>query len=175
MMSTAQLVSHGKDTLGLLNDSQIIAIKKYTSISHAEINDPMREGRMPAGEFGQSARILSETIQKHGTLPLPVKVFRGITSDAPEKVIESFKSGETVELKGFVSTSASRAVADLEFGIKRDGGILFEITATKGLYAGLRKLSTRPHEKELIIDNNSKFRVTKVDSENFVIHMEQVG
>lgn len=113
----------------------------------------------------------------------PTKVYRGIqlkgfsANEATQYVKDNYKKEAVVQLAkgGFQSTSLDSSVAaDFSlFGPYRDGskspGIVFEITATKGLPLSGSKL-TQSHDfaqKEILLDRKTKFKVKGTREDTF--------
>jgi SPP1 gp7 family putative phage head morphogenesis protein len=83
---------------------------------------------------------LKEIIIKAPALEEPIVVFRGVKSDAKNKLLR-LKAGSTYEEPGFVSTSFERKASERFLG---DNGVMLEIVVP----AGTKGLSVQPFSKE---------------------------
>jgi SPP1 gp7 family putative phage head morphogenesis protein len=83
---------------------------------------------------------LKEVIMKAPALEEPIVVFRGVKSDAKDKLLR-LKAGSTYEEPGFVSTSFEQKASERFLG---ENGVMLEIVVP----AGTRGLSVQPFSKE---------------------------
>lgn len=160
---------------------QIKALKRYADTENyfVVMNKSLRTGKPAKGEDKTAIDEMSELFKKIGSLPEPVKVYRGmgLSSKLQKELIPQFKkallSGKPLTMKGFTSTSFDPDVAEsLGEGLGTgSNNYLFEITAKKGIYVD-GVVPGKDREWEMILDHESKFRVSKIEGNK--IYMEQV-
>lgn len=174
------LESHAQAVSKKLDTKTKSAIKYYSEDIGYDINQDIRDGNELTGEAHQVASLMSRAIQKHGALPAPVTVFRAMSWSHPEHLQEflsTVKPGEPLQLKGFTSTSTDKNFVLDAFGQRPGGKVLMEITANRGLYLDSDELTHHVGQKELLMDNNSRFKVRKTENRDgvHVIHLEQTA
>jgi hypothetical protein len=167
------------------------SLHNYTWGYDGPMNQALRkEGNPPSGEIGATVegkpgvdgQKMFDNLQKAfdgvRTWKPPTKVWRGMevspeVSEAIERASRrAMDTGKAGVMPGFTSTSTSRReAAKFEEG----GGVLFHIAASHGL--DMAPYSHSSHEGELLLNHNSRFRVTKVDRDGngtLHVHMEQI-
>ena len=142
------------------------SVEKYTGSGHYYgINNHLR-GRGTGSLSPEDNKIMVDV--HHAILgtkpfPEPVTVWRGTRVHDSAEFAQKYamlqakhKSGEPFTMDGFVSTSLNPGVAK---GFAGEGptSVMFEIRARQGLY--VNPVSQHDHERELVLDHKSKFRV----------------
>lgn len=150
-------------------------LRNYSSYHYDDINKALREGHEPTNpEARQSLQGLKNTFAKLKLFKQPVKTFRnigttGAGSEAGRAFVEELKqaaaTGKDVTMKGYVSTSTSPKVME-----KYDGNVTLEIDAQRGL--DMKPYALHPWEQELLLDNNSRYRVESIKDENGVLRIK---
>lgn len=160
------------------------SVDYYSAGEYEYINGMLRGQTVNIDEQKQKdMKRYAETLQdaiKDFEIPENIKLYRNISIKAlnemgiDEKNIKELE-GMTYNEKGFSSTSMDREVA-LEFGkgqFKRSGDkqILFEIDVPKGENRGIPiyGFSNFEHEQEVLLKNNSNFKINKVLQDNGTI------
>ena len=89
-------------------------------------------------------------------------MYRGLSQEGFDAVVGKAKTGDTIQSKGFVSTTLNPAIAkefasgEAKVGVKKSAGVLLEIKAKRGLYSdGDSKM---PKEMELIQAHETKYK-----------------
>lgn len=144
------------------------AISDYTQLSHDEINDYLRGTANFSGAAREDAKELADSIKAafddpkfYDTTSKKVTVFRGIENHGVFSRLSKAKEGDVISDKAFLSTSTSEEIA-----ISAAGGrfpvtesVVLEISVPKGV----RYLSGRRDEKEMIFNTKTKMKVKSVD------------
>lgn len=155
------------------------AFRHYSEEGAFELNRALRNGDELTPDERALADTLSKTIRDKGNLREPVDVYRALSWSHKEDMDEFLaraKTGETLEIPGFQSTSKNRQFVEDNFGNRPGGAVLMKIRAKQGI-AMKGDLTQHDAQEEILLDNNSKFKVGKVYEENgkTVVEMDQVG
>ncbi len=174
------------------------SIRYYSNEGYSQVNSVLRLGKW--GFINDSGKVGGKFDKKRGmsvyqqVLPAivnlqtafeenrsgkPVTVYRGehFLNDKAliAKMINNFDgaftSGETVAMKGFISTSSDRKWIDE----RKDYPVMFEIKAKSGL--DMRPLSHLRNENEFLIEHGSLFKVTghdKLEDGRHLFRLEQL-
>lgn len=167
------------------------AVDYYSSGEYEYINGMLRGQTINADEQTQKdMKRYTEKLQnaiEDFEIPENIKLYRNISITAlrdlgvEEKNIKELE-GMTYNEKGFSSTSMDKDVA-LEFGkgqFERSGDkqILFEIDVPKGKNRGIPvyNLSNFEHEQEVLLKDDSNFRINKVvkDGDSIILKGEML-
>lgn len=157
------------------------AVDYYSAGDYEYINAILRDKNVNLDvEKKKELQKYTEDIQnsiKNFEIPQDIKLYRNINIKAladlgiNENNIKELE-GMTYNEKGFSSSSMDKAVAN-EFGegqFKNTGDkqILFEINVPKGKNRGIPiyNLSNFEHEQEVLLKDNSNFRINKVINED---------
>lgn len=101
-----------------------------TSAGYQDMNAALRSGKTT-----YETRQLSKAIEKHGKLPAPITVYRGMHGAPAENMLsmaeQAIAEGKAIELKGFTSTSTATSTPINHFA--SDGGTVFIMKAKSGL------------------------------------------
>lgn len=157
-----------------LQEHEKTAVREYARDAFRGVNAALRSD----GQLSEKDQAVHEGLKtafaKTQPFDKPVEVRRGMrldeqtARDFAAKAMAAQESGKPLTIKGYTSTTTDN---DLRDSFK--GNIHVVISARQGLdvspYAAL-------DEHELLLDNNSKFRVKQVQSENgqHTIHLEQI-
>jgi len=162
------------------SEKDIDAIAVYTGGSFSDMNDGLRGKQKMDSDNKQKIKDLDGAFQRAPELAEPMTVYRGggdfenMLGSDPESFI-----GKTLTDKGFGSTSTMQNVAD-GFANNVDSGQTgrFEISLPKGTKAlspdvalGHESL----HQHEVVLNRNSKYKVTGVDRKPIMSDGKQVG
>lgn len=123
-------------------------------IDNAELNEHLRSGDPLADPVQESLNALRGLIAKAPPLGR-LTVWRAVDEWA---ALSTIRVGDTLQLPGFQSTTASRStavnIATAEvIGPRMTSPVLFEIAPKKGLYIGGRM-------QEVLLDHNESYKVT---------------
>lgn len=156
----------GNNSRPVLEKEEAESLTWYTKSGHDPINEALRgDGEAElSGKLLVAHQKLQDAFKKVKDFESPVVSYRAL--DVSKKKIDEFianlenaaKSDGTVEFKGYLSTSTDSGFQD-----KWGGNVRFEIVAKRGLDA--RPYSDKPTEDELLLDNESKFKVSSVEKE----------
>ncbi len=162
-------------------------LERYTGFSgYGPLNNALRSGKI--GSASDKVKKLYAGLQKAfdkaGTLEKPVKVYRGMTLPKAKldvfvaNAVKSAKSGGTIKLKGYTSTTSSEKKAHSgSFGNhvpeQDKHKVLFEIEANRGL--DMKPYSGFVSENEMLLDHGSEFQVVsaKMTPDGHVIRLRQ--
>lgn len=159
-----------------LTTAEQVAVQSYTGSMYRPLNTQLRKTGEPPPEFIEKFDALQSAFAKAKKLDPPVNVVRGMTLTPKEKaafmgpVESALASGNPVELHGFVSTS----VTDKPISLFK-GNVSLAIEATHGLDA--LPYTHYPHEKELILNHLSRFKVNAVHKDpngNVTVRLTQI-
>lgn len=169
------------------------AFKEYSGNGHRVMNQYLR-GKNPKFVSQNQKEITEQYINSmvnainERILPHTMKLYRGVSTlgdflqdpNWKEKSLEQLRSeyiGKVAVDDGFCSTSISRESVE-EFKRTWDGAIV-EITAPKGANAMfMRYVSIYEHEKEVLLQKGSGFKITDIDynpSMGYIIKVELIG
>lgn len=151
---------------------------------YANINTYLRSGKPKFGQFTDDqkklvesvSKLVSSAIQKH-QVKEPMTVYRGmkINDEPGMEQYKDLKVGSVIQDKGFTSTSVSKKVAD-KFSEKlnrKDQPVIMEISLKQGDYAlPMDKYHKHSSEKEILLDKNTKFKVTEVKERSGVKYVK---
>jgi len=157
-----------------LTRAEQVAVQKYTGSAYADLNRALRDGKQPADAALHAG--LQSAFAKAKKLHPPVAAKRGLTIHG--SALDAFvaaaqhaqETGTVAAMPGYLSTSVSSA------GIAHfSGTVELHINATHGL--DCLPYTHYPHEKELLLDHNSRFKVTAVKKNEatgkWEIHLDQ--
>jgi hypothetical protein len=158
-----------KHTNDLINDEEKKnAFARYTGGSYENINKKLlgklTDADLPLNEREEVNSYISQMdgVMKQAAFPEETIVYSGLGKRASAFLDEmcppkTCGEGNEFELKGFTSTSIDKKVTEM-FG----SGIILEIKVPVGAKAlSLEPISTFPHEKEVLLNRGSKFKVMK--------------
>ena len=122
-----------------------------------ELEDP--------GQEGEARRMIADIdrAMRHAELPEPVLVHRALSlepsqvASALSRLEAAAEAGGSIRLDGFQSTTLDPDVLS-DFGAR--GGLVFEISASRGLY--LEGLGKQGGEQELLLPHGGSYRVAAV-------------
>ncbi len=174
-----------------LDGAQANAVYDYTAWAYKDVNHALRAGvsgldvKIPtlvSGTFDAVAKNLDAAFAAAAPFPPPpVEVLRGMSFGTPEEMAKFMKpllaasqGGGEVALSGYTSTTTDPKAARNFMG-STPRAILFKIKATQGLDVG--PYTAHPDEKELLLNHNSRFRVSSVTStpsNGYTVELEQV-
>jgi hypothetical protein len=185
----AGLLPHAKSPAGndrlpdvsrpALGRAEAEAVGNYASSHYKGLNATLRAGKEPTDPEMRAVHDgLRSALAKVEDFPEPVTVYRGleVKGKAGEKLIASLEahraSGAPLALAGYQSTTTSAEAVKPFVGWK--GGVELRIAARRGLDA--QPYSRLAHERELILDHNSQYRVKSVREEDggHVVELEQL-
>jgi len=146
------------------------ALEDYRSGISDDLNAALRSGKPPTDRDSLSViRGVDEAFQAAQPLEQPIKTFRGLSFDSPDKHAaavaryeSALASGQPITDAGYVSTTIDPAKAD-EFasghGKKSNGVVIEIINARHGIY--MESLGGEQHvgEKEFLMPRDGQFRV----------------
>lgn len=145
--------SHGK-LADFYDESRSHALSLYTGGTYEHMNAVLRGGTTEL-DIG----FVKEKIADLNKLMKPTSsrytVFRGHSLERFKKL--GLKAGESVELRGFTSTSRSAEVA-ATFSTKGSGGVLYQVNMPKGAKA----IVTNEFEAEIILPHDSTLKIVKI-------------
>lgn len=155
-----------------LTPSQLDSILSYTGDGYINVNKFMR-GKLDLTNWSESQiKHLTNQIKDIQDIlnKAPVfngKVYRGLAmSDSTwEKLSPNFVPGKTLTLDGFTSTSTQlQKTEQFLKGFQKTRSVLFKIKSKTGVY--IDGLSYHTAEKEVIFNDKTLFKVTKIDRSN---------
>lgn len=168
-----------------LSGPELVSLKNYASTSHKTINSGLRNNWDPNFrdipddldtierykqeivnlDSAMETSYLAEDLTLYRGTKFPELSRQNLSIENAEKLV-----GQTIEDKGFVSTSLKKEFADIGFGESKEYQIGFIIKAPKGTHGidmnGL-KLSNYKDEEEILLNRNMKFRITKVYDDSY--------
>jgi hypothetical protein len=180
---------------GHYNDAWSL-VKAYTGSEYSSMNDALRGNEGHSESYKKAGLAMDALIAKHGKLPHPVMLLRGIKmhaqphSDKPNeghqnvnyymRVFErAIRNGGSIQLKGM--QSATRSVSTAR-SFSDDHGFMFKITAKEGL--PVRHISSHKSEDEIVLGHNRRYRVKGIhisakisvsgNDRRHIIELEQV-
>jgi hypothetical protein len=142
-----------------MSHGEKVALQVYTSMNYRGINDGLRTRGAVPEKYAKVHQRLRSAFRKAKPFSPPVQVVRGLTlngkalDDFLARLSDAHKTGKVLRLPGYHSTSVGDYSA---FG----GNIQLRIRAVHGLDA--RPVSHFPGEREMLLDHNSRFKVTAV-------------
>jgi hypothetical protein len=158
-----------------LETAEAVAAQKYTSSAYAPINSQLRTSDSVPKQYEKTHEELQKAFAKAKPFPAPVTVKRGLTLSGP--ALEAFVAaaqhakdgGHTATMPGYLSTSVSSSTIGAF-----SGSVELTIQATHGL--DLLPYTHYPHEKELLLNHGSRFKVAKVENVGgkWQIELEQI-
>lgn len=147
-----------------LSEKEMDAFGDYAAGSYSTINKGLRDGTTPT-KGAAAAKTIQAALDAAPVLDKPITTYRGVrVSKAEEQHLiqqaEALsKSGGTMEMKGFTSTSLDYKIAN-QFSKGGESSVLFEVSARKGLYLG--ESAGNSHEKEFLLQHGTKFKVAGI-------------
>lgn len=167
------------------------ALKLYSGSAYDKVNKYLRKNEATSHEDEMHCQTLIGPITQHiekSRLPIGMMLYRGISGpdhilgkDWKHKTIDQLNKnlvGTFYTDKGFCSTSVSMDVAkkfsDTEYGVT------CIITAPKGARGCLLgNTSNHPHEKEVLLQRNSGFRICSIKNDprnnGFIVELTLIG
>ncbi len=154
----------GREAIAKLDDTQKLAVRKYSASSYGKLNGEMRKCPPDFDCLSESAKnfldVLESAIEAAPPLPKPVTVFRGINvPETRDEILGQLQkiqeSGGTYTMPSVTSTSVDPGLVNNFAG--GDNGIIFRIKAKTGLYAA--SISKFPSEGELLQSSKTKYNV----------------
>lgn len=160
-----------------LTNGEKIALENYTRTGHQDTNALLR-GQLDSESLSYDvakdrASYIDSVFQKSSVASsTDGVVYRGIvmeTTKISESWASKLKAGDTIEDKGFISTSTQEYVADSFSRNNYFTGVRFEIRVPKGtkIVGGLET------ESEIIINRGTKMRVVDVTTRERVNYEDQ--
>lgn len=121
--------------------------------AYESLNSALRKGESLGGAQKNLASAMDEEIDKLPRVPQNMNVYRGVYKG--REVFGSMEPGDTFSDKSYVSTTATRKIAD---GFSND--FVMKIQVKKGSKgAFIKEISEYSEENELLLPRGSKFRV----------------
>lgn len=147
---------HGQQ--GRLTDAHKDALRDYMGPAYRHYNLPLRLGLAPLTRYGKYRKI-RDAFRHVEPFAQPLVVWRGVDGDGADallgKLHQAASTGKPLRLRGFTSASFTPRIARK---FAKGKGIVLEIHARHGLVTeGLHSLTA--HERELLFDHDSRFRV----------------
>jgi hypothetical protein len=171
--------ANSKGEMSGVNDSERAALKEYQSGmynsaigGYANLQSYLRSGKPKYGQFSKEEtqvaedviKNVSSAIQKH-PVESPMTVYRGlkINKDDPGSAIYSnVKPGDTIQDKGFTSTSTDKKVSNKFSDKLNRSDVPVSIDLKPGDYALPMDQYHKSNEKEILLDKDVKFKVVSV-------------
>ncbi len=163
-----------------LTTGEKIAQQQYSKGGDTAMNGQLRKGRDVPEDYAKIHDRLQTAFAKAKVLPHPVHVVRGMDLSKPEDAetlnsllhaaLAAKETGEPLQLAGYTSTATGNKI-DPNFR----GNVEMRIAAVHGL--DMMPVSHFPHEKELLLNHNSQFKVSKVERTKkgkYILHLEQL-
>lgn len=155
-----------KDGPRRLTGQQRAALEWYSGDGWVQVNAALRgesdvrgDAPRPASEFRSTIQAIDGAIEAAGETVEPMRLYRGIRVADPEAFVRSFKTGDSLTMKGYQSTSQEPAVA------VASGNVLLRISSTRGL--PMRGISKNPGEREVLLGHGWGYEVTEVQMVEF--------
>jgi hypothetical protein len=171
-------LAHVKDAVEPpnLTNGEKVAQQIYSYGGDGRINGALRREEPIPEAYQKAHEQLQRAMKKAKWSEQPITAVRGI--DLPEADLSSFlhaalaaqRSGGVMELPGYTSTATGKKLAP---GFK--GNVKMHLKAHQGL--DMMPVTHFPQEKELLLDHNSRFRVSEVKKDSkgvYHIFAEQV-
>ena len=166
------LEAHAAGVAASMTKPEKAAIEDYVQGISDDVNAELRAGREPKDRDLRAVMVgLDSMLEKAPPLPVPVKTYRGLTFKS-EQELSAFtaqmesnqRDGKPLTMPSYTSVSADPKIAT-DFlnnqGRATAGGVVFEVTAKKGVYVeGLTASKTSRNEHELILPRNGQFKPT---------------
>lgn len=150
---------------GFLTEKQKQAIWDYTGSGYEDINTALRTKDKELMNKTKEARKLLDTVFADAYVYKPLVVYRGIDLDRNIPWVDALlskklKERSSITEKGYLSTTASRYVAEKDFS----SGILIKITTPRGAEGvSVDKLSQHGEEKEILFNRGYKLKILQID------------
>jgi hypothetical protein len=155
-----------------LSFGEKIALQAYSNEAFTVLNGALRTSDTVPPAYAKLHDRIQSAFRKARPFRTPVVVVRGveIKGQPLEDLLAALaraRHGETFALKGYISTSVGK---QLLF----PGNVEFHIQAVHGL--DLVPVSLFPEERELLLNHNSRFRLTRhrKDGDKHIIECAQV-
>lgn len=145
----------GDKWLGTLPSHERNSLNVYTGSGYVTINSALRDGKWNAS-IHSTVNGLDSALAKSPNPPPPDLVWRGVRAGEATEFAKSWATGDTVELRGYQSSSISPSFAS-DWARKNEGGTLYEIKPTKGAY--VNTISVHKQEKEYLLPHGARFLV----------------
>ena len=152
------------------------ALKHYTGLGFKRVNGYL-VGNAPADEQTKQTIAHLDDLMARAKLPEPMNVYRGASSLAVKDILQQaggqLRKGQILTMKGFLSSSSDDFVAK-RFSEQSAISIFMEMRLPKGAKAvDIAKYSdVGEHEKEILIDRNSSFKVLSFDGKKRKLVLE---
>ena len=168
-----------------ITEEQIKALDAYTASAYAQLNRYL-ENRLPYQVSKEQEKFLKQTadrldalIKNSPVVDRDVTVFRGLPAQSVVARYPNMDPGDILRFDAFTSTSFSGQTARSFAG--GNEGIVLQIKVPKGTkaldvektYEGIGVLGGG-FEKEMILPRGLEYKITKLDKEGRVIHLEVV-
>lgn len=140
-----------------LTANEMEAVTEYKRSRYLQINDELRDGRVPDRAYS-----IDRAIDK-ATLPRAVIVFRALVDTGIINLLD-YLIGETIEDEAYSSTSLMRDVAEnfARGGTDRRDAVVAEIELPAGAHAAPVDLVAEFNEYELLVPRAAEFVVTEI-------------
>jgi len=147
-----------------LTEKEKQAIRSYTGSSYKYWNSYLK------GKISSLDEVNIEAIKTMQSLfeKLPQyqgAVIRGVTSRNLNLLMEDFIPGNTITMKGFISTTEAENIGIIKSFLKDEkSSVILKINTKNGM--PINGLSGSPEENEILLNHNSKYRVESVSDTN---------
>lgn len=139
------------------------AVQTYTTAGYKRWNKALREG----GEMPPNAQPFAQWLDK-ASLPENTTLWRALSGKFGK---QNWKVGDTIEDKGFTSTSASQEYVSPAVDA---GDTVLKIEAKQGQKAAtVDQMSNSPGQYEVVFQHGTRFRVKSVDGNVVTVESEQ--
>lgn len=154
-LSTEEEWKQSKKECENLNEETIEAIKGYSDRYTEWFNEKVYSQEYKNDEkLSHQVNLIDEALNRKAEQRI---LYRGVSIDNAEKYsINNLQLGETVDFKGYQSTSTNPIIAG-NFTNMDTHGILFEIITPQGI--NITSISSVSHESEVLLPRNSRYIV----------------
>ena len=157
-----------REFMDSLSEEEKYSTGNYTKGGYKKLNSAMRRGMDLDETQTIMAERLNSVIDKHGKFDSPQVLYRGVKiqdrfGDDLPGIMGKWEGrvGETIQMKGFQSTSDLTAPA-LDASSRRSGdGLIFVIESERG--APISKMSGYDDESEVLLGHDWEYEVAGVD------------
>jgi len=171
-------LAEGERFWSRIDDFGRASIINYTDRDiNSEINNYLYNNAPASEEIRAMATQIEEALQQ-ASLPEDTILYRGVNPDIWQIMkadLGYVTSGDEVSLKGFLSSTYDQASAwkyASENASKDDEIAVIEILAPKGTQAAaIEEHSLAPHDKEILINCNTKFKVIEARKDGNVMRL----
>lgn len=155
-----------------LSEHQKSTVSDYTDMSYWETNDFLRNNRlngMQKSELEKRVSDLEELLSKAPKYQGETHRGIGMDKDSYESFKKAVKSSDVYYDKAFMSTTHDSEESKL-FAEEGDYTVQIKINGRNGV--PIDKLSNSPHEKEVIYNRNTKFKILKVEEKEETLYLD---